>query len=350
MPMRPGQAKGPNLTLGGGGGGAPVDAQYVVMALDGTLTNERVLTAGYGIDITDGGAGSTVTINALGNIPTFHDDFETSKPYWEANDAITSGDWTVDTANENLKGIAQNNTRDVIKYGIEGDVDMQFHITRGSASSHGVWLIGNSIEVRFVRLSGNMRIECTGETAQTPVVGADTMWIRVTWDATGVVKYYWKINTADAWTLQTTFTGKDLGHDKQIAIDSATNGLYHEMIIWDNMQTHQIRSLAPKKIILTDASTIAVDASKGNFYTVTLGGNRTLGNPVNPLADGQKIMLRVTQDGTGSRTLGYDTKYRFSTALPSPTLSTGANKIDYLGFVYHKSDDKWDFVAFVKGF
>ena len=31
------------LTGGGGGGGAPTDAEYVVMSLNGTLTNERLL-------------------------------------------------------------------------------------------------------------------------------------------------------------------------------------------------------------------------------------------------------------------------------------------------------------------
>ena len=46
----------------GGGGGAPTDAQYVTLATDSTLTDERVLTAGTNISITDGGAGSTVTI------------------------------------------------------------------------------------------------------------------------------------------------------------------------------------------------------------------------------------------------------------------------------------------------
>ena len=54
------------LTGGGGGGGAPTDAEYVVMALNGTLTNERKLTAGTNITITDGGAGGNVTIAASG--------------------------------------------------------------------------------------------------------------------------------------------------------------------------------------------------------------------------------------------------------------------------------------------
>ena len=52
------------LTGGGGGGGAPTNAEYVVMALNGTLTNERQLTAGSRITITDGGAGGNVTIAA----------------------------------------------------------------------------------------------------------------------------------------------------------------------------------------------------------------------------------------------------------------------------------------------
>jgi hypothetical protein len=43
-----------------------LDAQFVTLAATGSLANERVLTAGTGISIVDGGAGSTVTINATG--------------------------------------------------------------------------------------------------------------------------------------------------------------------------------------------------------------------------------------------------------------------------------------------
>jgi len=47
----------------GGGGGAPTDAEYVVLALDATLTAERVLTAGTGISLADGGAGGNATLS-----------------------------------------------------------------------------------------------------------------------------------------------------------------------------------------------------------------------------------------------------------------------------------------------
>ena len=45
-------------------GGAPIDAEYVVLSADATLTDERLLTAGDGIDITDSGAGAAVTVDA----------------------------------------------------------------------------------------------------------------------------------------------------------------------------------------------------------------------------------------------------------------------------------------------
>jgi hypothetical protein len=50
-------------------GAAPLTAQYVVMALDPSLSAERVITAGTAINIVDGGAGGNVTINVVpGNI------------------------------------------------------------------------------------------------------------------------------------------------------------------------------------------------------------------------------------------------------------------------------------------
>src|SRR5215213_4983794 len=47
----------------GSGSGAPVDAQYITLATNATLTVERVLTAGTNIAFVDAGAGSTLTVN-----------------------------------------------------------------------------------------------------------------------------------------------------------------------------------------------------------------------------------------------------------------------------------------------
>ena len=59
---------------------------------------------------------------------------------------------------------------------------------------------------------------------------------------------------------------------------------------------------------LTDAGTVAIDASLGPEFKVTIGGNRTLANPSNTI-EGQRIFLSVTQDGTGSRTLGFGSNW-----------------------------------------
>jgi hypothetical protein len=55
---------------GGGGGGAPTNASYVVMSNDPTLTDERVLTQGTNITITDGGANNPVTVATVAD-PVF---------------------------------------------------------------------------------------------------------------------------------------------------------------------------------------------------------------------------------------------------------------------------------------
>lgn len=100
---------------------------------------------------------------------------------------------------------------------------------------------------------------------------------------------------------------------------------------------------------LIDAANIATDASLGNLFTLTIGGNRNLSAPTNP-SNGKKITYRITQDGTGNRTLTYDAIFRFGLDVLAPVLSTGANKTDYIGFIYNSSATKWDCVALAKGF
>lgn len=53
-----------SIAASGGGGGAPTGAQYVTLATNGSLSDERVLTAGNGVSLTDNGAGSTVVVAA----------------------------------------------------------------------------------------------------------------------------------------------------------------------------------------------------------------------------------------------------------------------------------------------
>ena len=90
-------------------------------------------------------------------------------------------------------------------------------------------------------------------------------------------------------------------------------------------------------VALVDAATIATDASLSNTFTVTLGGNRTLGNPTN-LVDGCIYTWRIKQDGTGSRTLAYGNKFKWPGGTP-PVLTTTAAATDFISGQYFSDTD-----------
>jgi len=79
---------------------------------------------------------------------------------------------------------------------------------------------------------------------------------------------------------------------------------------------------------LTDGATITPDFAVANNFSVTLGGNRTLANPTN-LTAGQSGVIRIAQDGTGSRTLAYGSYFKFPQGT-APTLTTTASAVDVL--------------------
>lgn len=81
---------------------------------------------------------------------------------------------------------------------------------------------------------------------------------------------------------------------------------------------------------LTDGSTITPDFAVANNFSVTLGGNRTLANPTNLVA-GQSGVIKLTQDGTGSRTLAFGSYWDFA-AGAAPTLTTTAAAVDILAY------------------
>ncbi len=95
---------------------------------------------------------------------------------------------------------------------------------------------------------------------------------------------------------------------------------------------------------LTDASTIAWEiATAGYNATVTLtASGHQIGAPTlnaGSLYDGCPVLLEVVQDGTGSRTVTWNSVWDFGLA-GTPTLSTGANKRDYIAGVYRSASSK----------
>lgn len=121
------------------------------------------------------------------------------------------------------------------------------------------------------------------------------------------------------WNNAGAFAGTSAWTTDGVSLTGGTASKVSAKQIWTPTQT------------LTDAATIAWDMDVGAVAKVTLAGNRTLGAPTN-LKDGGTYILRVIQDGTGSRTLAYSGVFKWPNGT-APTLTTTANAVDIITFV-----------------
>ena len=130
------------------------------------------------------------------------------------------------------------------------------------------------------------------------------------------------LDDANAAAARTT-----LGLGTASIIDETTTAQFLANTADKALSTDQVWASAVA-VGLSDAATIALDMGTFINGTVTLGGNRTLGNPTNTKV-GQSGWIAITQDGTGSRTLAYASNWEFA-AGSAPVLSTAASTKDVL--------------------
>ena len=76
--------------------------------------------------------------------------------------------------------------------------------------------------------------------------------------------------------------------------------------------------------------TITLDFGSANNFEFVLDGTSTLGAPTNA-SGGQCGAITIRQDGTGSRTLAYNSVFNFAGGT-APTLTTTASGVDVISF------------------
>lgn len=109
-----------------------------------------------------------------------------------------------------------------------------------------------------------------------------------------------------------------------------SNGSARTLALLESVQTYTAGQIA-EVTTLTDGATITVNMADSNNFTVTLGGARTFAAPTNATA-GQSGSIFIVQDGTGGRTITWNTAWRFPGGTV-PTLSTGANAVDRVDYI-----------------
>ena len=130
-------------------------------------------------------------------------------------------------------------------------------------------------------------------------------------------------------------------HSDQARVDTVlTVGMYNDLItsVSNVIATNgdvTAEILDPKVtkqnyVTSSDGATVTFDLDTSNLFTVTLGGNRTLA--LSNADVGQAFMVRLTQDGTGSRTVTWFSTINWVNGV-EPTLTTTGDKTDVFGFL-----------------
>jgi hypothetical protein len=101
--------------------------------------------------------------------------------------------------------------------------------------------------------------------------------------------------------------------------------------------------IQPRVTTIASSATPTPNADTTDLYIITaLATGATFGAPTGTPVQGQKLTIRVEDNG-GAQSLAYNAIYRaFGAALPT---TTTAGKTLYLGCIYNSTDSSWDVVA-----
>lgn len=111
-------------------------------------------------------------------------------------------------------------------------------------------------------------------------------------------------------------------------------------------QTLTNKAVSPRESTITSNATWAPNADTTDIFTVTAqaAAATTISNPSGTPVQGQKLTVRVKDNGTARALTWSGSQWRASSDLPLPT-TTVLSKTMYLGFIYNSTDTKWDLLA-----
>ena len=140
-------------------------------------------------------------------------------------------------------------------------------------------------------------------------------------NSTKIATTYWVNTVAD--TIAQAIVDDAIAALPAQILDEASVAHVRGATVGSHAITTPLIESASASVGLSDAPTISMDWKNGINFTVTLGGNRTLGNPSNGIP-GTWRTIQVTQDANGTRTLAYGNQYVFpGGAAGKPVIGTG---------------------------
>jgi hypothetical protein len=110
-----------------------------------------------------------------------------------------------------------------------------------------------------------------------------------------------------------------------------------------NTETLENKRINPRVISITSSGTPTPNVAFADQYNITaLAADATFAAPTGTPLDGQRLIIRVKDNGT-ARALGWNAIYRaVGVTLPTGTV---INKTLYVGTIFNSGDTKWDVLA-----
>jgi hypothetical protein len=196
----------------------------------------------------------------------------------------------------------------------------------GGTTTTEKWRVGPSGEFGI----GGATYGSAGQVLTSGGAGAPLTWTTIT-PGTG---------TVTSITAGTGLTGGTITTSGTIAIDTAVVATTNNTVTLTN------KRITSRVGTTTSAATITPTSDSSDQYNVTaLATTATFAIPSGTPTDGQKLTIRIKDNGTG-QTVNWTTSaggYRvIGTTLP--TLTT-AGKTVYVGCIYNSADGYWDVVS-----
>jgi hypothetical protein len=107
----------------------------------------------------------------------------------------------------------------------------------------------------------------------------------------------------------------------------------------------------PREFAQPSAATWSINADTTDIFTVTAltVAAATISNPSGSPSQGQRLVIRIKDNGTARALTWSGSKWRASSSLPLPTTTIGGKTL-YLEFIYNATDTKWDLLTGLNNF
>ena len=221
-----------------------------------------------------------------------------------------------------------------------GDIDALYSTVRGyiDVSSGG----GTDANAVHVNTGG----EINGITAKATPTSSDILLIEDSADSNNKKKI--TIGdlpaTSDANAVHVNASNEITAITEKTTVSNAD-----EFIIEDSADSGNKKSIKRKTVVdpistsTASTATLTVDADSTDFAVITAQAEGlTIGAPTGSPVQGQKLIIRIKDDGS-ARSISFNAIFT-AIGVTLPTTTTVSKKL-YIGCIYNDTDTKWDVIA-----